>query len=109
MLFIFSPYSLTQLSFSFNGDSQVSGFTGHRSSTDTGTGEIKVFTPINDSMLSSISSRKDEVGRGRLVPFHPDFLRGERVPVREGVKPSNWIAESDYASACRRLRESAAV
>lgn len=70
---------------------------------------MKVFTPINDSMLSSISSRNDEVGPGRLVPFHPDFLRGERGPVREGVKPSNWIVESDYASACQRLRESAAV
>ncbi len=66
---------------------------------------MKVFTPINDTMLAN----KGEVGPDRLVPFHPDFLRGERVPVKEGVKPANWIAESNYASACRRLRESAAV
>ena len=65
--------------------------------------QMKVFLPINDGMLAS----KGEVALGRLVPFHPDFLRRNRVAVREGAKPSNWIPDSDYASACRRLRESA--
>lgn len=78
---------------------------------------MKVFTPINDTMLANLpthGSRRGAPGDSgefgpRLVPFHPDFLRGQRVPVREGVKPANWITESDYASARRRLRESAAV
>ena len=75
---------------------------------------VKVFTPINDTILANLPTHRGMQGDAsgvvpRLVPFHPDFLRGQRVPVREGVKPANWIAESDYASARRRLRESAAV
>ena len=70
---------------------------------------MKVFMPINDTMLANFVGRTGEVGPDRLVPFHPDFLRGQRAPVREGVKPANWISESDYASARRRLRESAAI
>ncbi len=42
-------------------------------------------------------------GAGRLVPFNPDFLESNARP---GTMPANWISDSDYTSACRRLRES---
>lgn len=59
---------------------------------------MKIFVPVSDEMLE-----RRGVDSGRLVPFNPDFLAGKR---REGRKPSNWISDSDYRSACKRLWES---
>lgn len=64
-----------------------------------GEGELmKVFVPMSDELLD-----KTERSGGRLVPFNPEFLEAN---AREGRKPSNWIADDDYTTACRRLRES---
>lgn len=54
---------------------------------------MKVFVPVCDELL--IGNKKIE-----LVPFNLEFL-GRDVPT--GRKPANWISDSDYASARRRL------
>lgn len=53
---------------------------------------MKVFVPVCDELL--IDSKEIE-----LVPFNLEFLG--QVPA--GRKPANWISDSDYASARRRL------
>jgi len=57
---------------------------------------MKIFIPMSDRIV-------DEKGElsADLVPFNPDFLSCEGIPARS--RPSNWINDSDYASACRRL------
>lgn len=66
---------------------------------------MKVFIPVSDAILGTAG----ELG-GQLVPFQPDFLPASTTSGRskEGYKPANWISDSDYASACERLRQSAA-
>ncbi|MCB1693295.1 MAG: hypothetical protein KDI19_11050 [Pseudomonadales bacterium] len=59
---------------------------------------MKVFVPVSDEVLTRRGNVPD-----RLVPFNPAFLEAR---ARQGRKPANWISESDYSSACRRLRES---
>lgn len=61
---------------------------------------MKVFVPISDALLGN-KGRLTET----LVPFNPEFLP-ETGRAREGRKPANWISDTDYASACKRLRES---
>jgi hypothetical protein len=57
---------------------------------------MKIFVPMSDRIV-------DEKGElsAELVPFNPDFL--SRDGVLTDSRPNNWINESDYASACRRL------
>lgn len=57
---------------------------------------MKVFVPMSDELLDS----PEKVGR--LVPFNPDFLEHNARP---GTKPANWISETDYTAACRRLQQ----
>ena len=59
---------------------------------------MKVFVPVYDELLETRAAKA-----GRLVPFDPEFLAAKS---KEGRKPSNWIVESDYRSACKRLWES---
>jgi len=59
---------------------------------------MKVFVPVSDDLLS-----KRGADSSRLVPFNPEYLAGSK---RQGRKPANWISDSDYGSACKRLRES---
>lgn len=59
---------------------------------------MKVFVPMTDELLNSRASSS-----GRLVPFNPEFLEAS---AGEGTRPANWISDSDYTSACRRLRNS---
>ncbi|MEX0941089.1 MAG: hypothetical protein WD002_00925 [Pseudomonadales bacterium] len=59
---------------------------------------MKVFVPMTDELLNSRSSQS-----GRLVPFNPEFLEAN---AGKGRMPANWISDSDYTSACRRLRNS---
>lgn len=56
---------------------------------------MKIFVPVSDELPDGRGA-----DAGRLVPFDPEFLAGKN---REGHKPSNWIPESDYHSACKRL------
>ena len=57
---------------------------------------MKVFLPATDSVLA-------EYGVTQLVPFDPSFL----IPSNsKGRKPSTWITDDDYLSACERLRKS---
>lgn len=56
---------------------------------------MKIFIPITDEAGQTFS--------GHLVPFDPNFLAKNR-PVKEGRKPSNWLSDNDYSSACERLR-----
>ncbi len=62
----------------------------------------KVFVPVCDAMLGA----KGELS-GELVPFNPEFLSDGARRSKEGRKPANWVSDSDYASACKRLRQSA--
>lgn len=70
---------------------------------------MKVFIPVTDSLLENGTLESE-----KLVPFNPDYLAGAsqkhialiKGRSKEGVKPSNWIEESDYATACARLRNS---
>ena len=57
---------------------------------------MKIFIPMSDRTV-------DEQGvlSGELVPFNPEFLA--RDAVADQRRPRNWINDSDYASACRRL------
>ncbi|MDA9063724.1 hypothetical protein N9514_01015 [Pseudomonadales bacterium] len=57
---------------------------------------MKIFIPMSDQIV-------DEKGElsADLVPFNPDFLSHQGSPAQG--RPSNWINDSDYASACRRL------
>ena len=59
---------------------------------------MKVFVPVTDEML-----RNKQAVHGAFVPFRQEFLK-ERLPssIRES-KPTNWISNDDYASACKRL------
>jgi hypothetical protein len=59
---------------------------------------MKVFVPMTDELLNSRASSS-----GRLVPFDPEFLEAS---AGKGHMPANWISDSDYTSACRRLRNS---
>lgn len=59
---------------------------------------MKVFVPVSDELFN-----KRERVVGRLVPFKPEYLDSTS---KSGCKPANWIIESDYQAACRRLRES---
>lgn len=61
---------------------------------------MKIFVPMSDELLEQRGTDAQ-----RLVPFDPEFLAGK---ARAGRKPSNWISDSDYRSACKRLRESQA-
>ena len=56
---------------------------------------MKVFVPMSDELLESPEKM------GRLVPFNPDYLENSARP---GTRPANWISDSDYTEACRRLR-----
>ena len=57
---------------------------------------MKVFLPATDSVLA-------EYDVTQLVPFDPSFL----IPIKtKGRKPSTWIIDDDYLSACERLRNS---
>ena len=56
---------------------------------------MKIFVPMSDELLD----RRGDAS-GRLVPFDPEFIAGRKL---EGHKPANWITESDYRSACKRL------
>ena len=58
---------------------------------------MKVFIPMPDHELDQGKAIK-----GKLVPFNPEFLVGERVLDR---KPANWISDNDYTAACERLRK----
>ena len=57
---------------------------------------MKVFVPMPDEALEN-----DQSLGGELVPFNPEFLEPRAEADR---RPSNWLTESDYASACARLR-----
>lgn len=59
---------------------------------------MKVFVPMSDELLD----RQDDVA-GRIVPFDPEFLESRAT---KGRKPANWISDSDFQTACRRLRDS---
>ena len=59
---------------------------------------MKVFVPVYDELLETRAAEA-----GRLVPFDPEFLAANSS---EGRKPNNWIVESDYRAACKRLWES---
>ncbi len=62
----------------------------------------KVFVPMCDELLEQRTSRS-----ARLVPFNPAFLElGGESGRRPDRKPANWIQESDYTAACKRLRQS---
>lgn len=56
---------------------------------------MKIFVPVSDDLLEARSSHSS-----RLVPFNPEFLVSSG---RQGQKPANWISDSDYHSACKRL------
>jgi hypothetical protein len=56
---------------------------------------MKLFIPMPDETTQELS--------GHLVPFNPDFLGQDGRP-KEGRKPSNWVADNDFTSACERLR-----
>lgn len=63
---------------------------------------MKVFVPMSDSLVESGALESE-----KLVPFNPDFLTefSSELTLRSkgGIKPDNWIIESDYAAACSRL------
>ena len=67
---------------------------------------MKVFVPVCDGHLSDGS-----FDRSSLVPFSPEFVTesvlrsGKQVSTKNGTKPRNWVAESDYTAACQRLAE----
>jgi hypothetical protein len=65
---------------------------------------MKVFVPVTDEMMSSKQAIK-----GTLVPFRQEFLKDRISSPMSDSKPANWISNSDYASACKRLRENRAV
>ena len=56
---------------------------------------MKVFLPATDSVLA-------QYGVTHLVPFDPNFLIPNKA---KGKKPSSWITDDDYLSACKRLRQ----
>lgn len=58
--------------------------------------DMKVFVPMSDDLL-------EKRGTGRLVPFDPEFLASKQC---EDNRPADWISDSDYRSACKRLWES---
>lgn len=67
---------------------------------------MKIFVPLTDSLLQS-----GVLSRQKLVPFDPIYVAGAAVTktdlvtnLKKGVKPRNWIEDSDYAQACERLR-----
>lgn len=67
---------------------------------------MKIFVPLSDSLLQN-----GALGREKLVPFDPKYMIGAAVinaesvtSLNKGVKPRNWIEESDYTQACERLR-----
>jgi len=64
---------------------------------------MKVFVPVTDEMMAS-----KQAIQGTLVPFRQEFLKGQISSAISGSKPANWISNSDYASACKRLRENRA-
>ena len=58
---------------------------------------MKVFIPMTDKMLSEQAEMT-----GVLVPFTPELIvDGES----KQAKPVNWIPESNYQQACKRLHE----
>ena len=59
---------------------------------------MKIFVPVSDELLDRRGAEC-----GRLVPFNPEFLESN---ARAGTKPANWISDSDYLSACKRLWQS---
>lgn len=59
---------------------------------------MKIFVTMPDEALSEPKKHG-----GRLVPFDPEFL-AENKNVKQGVKPGNWISNSDHSAACERLR-----
>ncbi len=58
---------------------------------------MRKFIPICDELLST----QGEV-TGVVVPFKPEFLlTGVEIEVER--KPVNWIPDTDYQQACKRL------
>jgi hypothetical protein len=58
---------------------------------------MKVFVPMSDSVLGD----NGEVCKS-LIPFDLSFLRSTQEP-GAGIKPNNWVSDSDREQARRRL------
>ncbi len=65
---------------------------------------MKVFVPITDEMLHDAKAIQ-----GSLIPFSPELLHVKSSALQTDNKPANWISNSDYASARKRLLESRVV
>ncbi|MDK1023137.1 MAG: hypothetical protein QGD92_02770 [Gammaproteobacteria bacterium] len=65
---------------------------------------MKIFVPVTDAMLHNAQAIQ-----GCLVPFNPEFLKIGSTSIKIDTKPANWISNSDYASARKRLLENRAV
>jgi len=66
---------------------------------------MKVFIPVTDQMLG----RSNGIIQAKMVPFSPDFLRTQASRQARSGKPENWISESDFESARKRLKECSRV